>query len=151
MPANRILMGAAALGVALTLASCGSGASSPSVSVPPSASPAVLNLDEAANHTTVHTRVGTSVVVTLHSTYWPEVTSSAPAVLAPVTVSHPAPTGSGSHGACPVGGGCGSVVSSFQARAAGTAQLTTTRTTCGEAMVCAPDQRDYLVTVEVSG
>ncbi|MFE9422051.1 hypothetical protein ACFYNO_03695 [Kitasatospora sp. NPDC006697] len=112
---------------------------------PPSAAPAPLGLTEAANGSTVHARVGQQVELRLGSTYWSAVSSSSPQVLQPLTPSSPSPSSP-----CPPGGGCGTVSSTFRAAAAGTAHLTATRNACGEAKPCLPDQRTYLVTVEVS-
>jgi len=90
---------------------------------------------------------GDRLTVTLHSTYWTVQGSSAPAVLheqgAPAT--HPMPA----H--CVPGQGCGTVAASFVAMRKGTADVTATRTTCGEAMQCAPAQRDYVLHVVVAG
>ncbi|PYC77991.1 hypothetical protein C7C46_16735 [Streptomyces tateyamensis] len=150
MRPQRIVPCAAALAALFTLASCGSSAPSASVSVSSSPSSPVavsppLGLDEHANGTTVRVAAGGTVVVTLHSAYWSALTSSAPAVLAP------AGSPSTSPGTCPPGGGCGTVTAVFRASSPGTAQLTASRTSCGEALACAPDQRSYQVTVTVSG
>ncbi|MFE0459976.1 hypothetical protein ACFW1A_12080 [Kitasatospora sp. NPDC058965] len=140
MRSHRITLCAAAVAAAalLPLTSCGS--SAPSVSVSPP-----LGVDEHANGSTVHLALGGTLVLTLHSTYWSAVASSAPGVL-----SESGSPGS-SPGTCPPGGGCGTVTTVFRAQAAGSSRLTASRTSCGEAMPCPPDQRTYQVTVVVGG
>ncbi|GAA1254055.1 hypothetical protein GCM10009665_50900 [Kitasatospora nipponensis] len=153
---RRLLLPLLASVLLPVLAGCGGsgtttvGISPTSASPPPtSAGPAVLVLDENANHTTVRAAAGTLVRVTLHSTYWSTPVSSAPQVLVPVPTLDPkAP--SPSPLICRPGMGCGIHESLFHALRAGSAQLTATRTSCGEAMECAPDQRTFTVTIEVS-
>ncbi|MDH6121251.1 hypothetical protein [Kitasatospora sp. GAS204B] len=137
----RHLLIGLALALPLALTACGS--STQHVSTPAS-TPVVLSLDDNADHSTVHAAVGATVQVTLHSTFWSPLTSSAPQVLAPTgATTAPAPA------SCHPGGGCGTVLTTFQARTAGSAQLTATRTSCGEAKPCAPGQQSYTVTVQV--
>ncbi|MFJ9458579.1 hypothetical protein ACIRST_26240 [Kitasatospora sp. NPDC101447] len=125
-----------------------SGASAPSASAPSSSAPtpAVLAVDEHVGGSTLKAAVGTTLTLALHSTYWSAATSSAPDVVAPTGTPTTAPSPS-----CRPGGGCGTVTTTFTARAPGTAHLTATRTSCGEARECPPDQRTYEVTVEVTG
>ncbi|MFE7532522.1 protease inhibitor I42 family protein [Kitasatospora sp. NPDC057542] len=132
----------------LTLAACASTGTGPSTPTATSAapSPATVTVDEHADHTTVKAAVGTTVTLALHSTYWSAATSSAPDVVTPDGAPTTAPSPS-----CRPGGGCGTVTASFTARAPGTARLTATRTSCGEALNCPPEQRGYEVTVDVSG
>jgi hypothetical protein len=112
---------------------------------PATTSPTTLHLDEHANHTAVSVTIGSTLVLTLGSTYWSGFTSSAPGVLATVA----SPQVSPGH-TCPPGGGCGTVQVVLHAAAPGTAQLTAGRTSCGEARACAPDQRTYTVNVTVT-
>ncbi|TQF04968.1 hypothetical protein E6W39_25470 [Kitasatospora acidiphila] len=149
-----LLAGVAVLGVAVAVAGCGSGATkatTPGGAISVSASPgtAELRLTDSANNTTVHATVGQTVVIALGSSYWSEVTSSAPQLLQRVAQSHPMTSSSPSF--CPPGGGCGAQPSSFVAKAAGSARLTADRHVCGEAMACSPDQRTFTVTVEITG
>ncbi|KJS58348.1 hypothetical protein [Streptomyces rubellomurinus] len=148
-PAALALTCAAAL---LALAGCGSAgpstASSASSAAPsaPASTPAAVTADEHADRTTLKVAAGTTVTVELHSTYWSGATSTAPDVLAPAAGPATSPSPS-----CRPGGGCGTVATSFTARTPGTAHLTASRTTCGEALACGPQQRTYDVTVEVTG
>lgn len=131
--------------LALGLAGCASTAPSTAGAGPSSPpSPAVVALDEHANHTTVKVGVGSTVRIALHSTYWSNLTSSAPQLLQPSGT----PSASADP-SCHPGGGCGTLIGTFQARTAGTAQLTAERTSCGEAMACSPDQRSYTVTITI--
>lgn len=102
---------------------------------------------DADNGRTITLHRGDRLTVTLHSTYWSIRGSSAPAVLhekgAPA--SHPTPA------RCVPGQGCGTVTATFDAVRRGTADVTAARTTCGEAMQCAPAQRDYVLHVVVAG
>ena len=49
------------------------------------------------------------------------------------------------------GGGCNPVVATFTAMSAGTAVLSASRTSCGEALRCGPDNSHYHVTIIVTG
>ncbi|MFD8705025.1 hypothetical protein ACFV1W_20780 [Kitasatospora sp. NPDC059648] len=147
-PAALALTCAAAL---LALTGCGSkgaatAASAPAPTTKAVTAPAAVTADEKANRTTLKVAVGATVSVQLHGTYWSAVASSAADVLTPAGAPTTAPSPS-----CRPGGGCGTVTTSFAARTAGTAHLTASRTACGEALNCAPDQRSYDVTIEVTG
>jgi len=135
----------AAVGFAL-LGPAGCGATTTVAGGPSSAtpSPPVVALDERANHTTVDVGVGTTIRVDLHSTYWSGVTSSATWLVRPTG----APSSSASP-SCRPGGGCGTVSSTFLARASGSVQLAAERSSCGEARNCTPDQRTFTVTIKV--
>ena len=102
---------------------------------------------EADGGKTVTLRRGSRLTLTLHSTYWSIKGSSNPAVLhelfPPATRPMPA------H--CVPGQGCGTVSASFAAVSSGRADVTASRTTCGEALQCAPAQRDYVLHVVVTG
>ncbi|TDU02032.1 hypothetical protein EDD99_0417 [Streptomyces sp. 846.5] len=149
--------GAAALLLgALCLAGCASTraaqAPQPPVSASPSSpspSPRQVTLDEHASGTTVTLLVGSTLQITLHSTYWKPPTSSAVAVLRPLGPAVPAvtPTASGCH----PGSGCGTLSAGFTALRSGTVTVTASRTSCGEAMACTPAQRTFTVTVQVTG
>lgn len=141
------------------LAACTSGSGAPGTGTPPvtgtptaSASPAVvapqvsLVLDEHANRTDTRVHVGARVELLLHSDYWMVHGSSQPAVLRQdgPTVTLPGPR-------CVPGGGCKPVMTLFTALQAGSAVITASRTSCGEAMACVGDQGSFEVTVTVTG
>jgi hypothetical protein len=103
------------------------------------------SVSDADSGTTITVHRGATVKLTLHSTYWNVAGSSNANVLRergkPVvkpTMAH-----------CVPGGGCGTVSASFVAVATGSADITASRTTCGEAMMCAPAQASYAVHVVV--
>ncbi len=119
----------------------------PSVAASPSTGPESIELTEDSRGETVAVKVGTTIRVVLHSTYWSPATSSAPAIVAPTadpTVS-PAPPGT-----CLPGIGCGTVTSTFAASAPGDAVLTASRTVCGEALNCKPADRLWTVSLRVT-
>jgi hypothetical protein len=100
-----------------------------------------------ANGKTVDASVGQTVELILGSTYWTVSGSSASGVLQQdgATTPLPRPTN------CPKipGLGCVPVHTFFKAVAPGTASITASRTTCGEAKPCATDQESFKVTVVV--
>jgi hypothetical protein len=104
----------------------------------------VYTVDDNAKGSTVHVKVGDTVTVTLHSTYYQMDPPSSAAVRAGATVV------AGSIGPGHIAGsGAGTVVTSYLARSAGEAKITAQRTSCGEALACAPDQRAYTVTIAI--
>jgi hypothetical protein len=139
-------------------AACGSSAKpSARVTVPPAttSSTAVSSVTQQMSGTvtatetdkgrTVHAHVGDRVDVVLHSTYWTFPGVSDPAVLRPVGAPVTAPQLRG----CVPGGGCGTVTASYDAIAPGTAVVSATRTTCGEAMLCTGNAGSFPVTIAV--
>jgi hypothetical protein len=128
-------MGKAVVAVLCALALTGCGRAN--------AEPVAFSLDEQDNGQTVHVPVGADIVVTLHSTYWTFV----PLATAGVLHADGAPAVAG--GQCPPGVGCGTVIVRFNAVAAGTAQLTAARTSCGEALACGPGEGTFRVTIDV--
>jgi hypothetical protein len=140
----RLLAGAA---VALLLAGCGSGM--PSGGGRHSHSPGSMTVSsDHANGRKLHVTVGERLDLILSSTYWQLRGSSAPAVLRQDGAAKPMPRPS----SCPKlpGLGCTPVRTSFLALTPGTAVITASRTTCGEALACAADQRHFRVTIMVS-
>jgi hypothetical protein len=137
---RSILVLALTLATAACAASSAQGASSSAASCGP---PKVV--DEQANASTVQLCIGQTLRVELHSTYWQDVASSDPSVLVGGSTRAIAPSSP-----CVPGAGCGTLVTSFRAAAPGTAPVSAHRTTCGEALLCGPDQRSYTLTVTVS-
>lgn len=140
------------IGVGL-MAACGTAPAvtpaQPATTIPTSQSTtpatAPVALADAANHTTVRVHAGQLVQLSLKSLYWSDPVSSSTGVLA----SDGAVTRAPDH-RCPMGGGCGTLTARFRAAGPGTAQLTAHRSSCGEAMGCSVEQRDFTVTVIVS-
>jgi predicted secreted protein len=106
---------------------------------------------EADNGTTMALHRGDTLTVTLHSTYWTIQGSSRPTVLmsqGPATTQGEPPSSK----RCVPGQGCGTVTESFTAAGDGTADVTASRTTCGEAMRCTtPAQSNWVLHVVVTG
>jgi hypothetical protein len=48
------------------------------------------------------------------------------------------------------GAGCGSVTQTFIAAAPGQSQVRASRSVCGEALACRPEQQSYTLTVDVA-
>jgi ABC-type phosphate transport system substrate-binding protein len=105
---------------------------------------------EVDNGTTVGLHRGDTLTVTLHSTYWTIDGSSDPAVLVargPQATQAEPP----SSRRCVPGQGCGTVSRSFTAAAGGTADVGASRTSCGEALRCTPEQSTWVLHVVVTG
>lgn len=142
---NRVRAAYPALLAFLVLAACGSATGTGVAN--PSPSPGKFQVaGDAENGTTVDLHVGDRLAVTLHSTYWTISGSSNPRVLTaegPEAVS-PAP------GGCVPGGGCGTVTMIFDVIGMGSADVTASRVSCGEAMLCTGTQGSYKITVASS-
>lgn len=90
---------------------------------------------------------GSTIQVVLASIYWMFPPAIKPSVLAPVgtPVTAPAPIGT-----CMPGVGCGTVTATYKAVGTGTATISASRTTCGEALVCTGDNGSWSVAVVVT-
>ena len=107
--------------------------------------PALLTIGERENGQAIILRVGTSLTVGLGS-YWTFAIPTDPRVLK-VTFG-PATSPSGS---CPPGVGCGGVFVTYQAVGIGSAEISASRTLCGEAFRCPAEQTSFKVPVTVTG
>jgi hypothetical protein len=144
---------AAAVASALLVTACGSAATGAGGGPGSSRGPgsggraAITVARDNANGTILHMRVGERLELTLSSTYWQVHGSSAPAVLRQNGRGTVLPRPS----TCPAipGLGCAPIRVLFTAIAPGTAVVSASRTTCGEALRCAPDQRHFSLTVVV--
>lgn len=136
-PTQRIRNAASILFLLVIVGACGS-------PVTPSPSPTKLHVaGESANGATVHLRQGDRLEVSLHSTYWAFNGSSNTRVLVaegPAVIT-PSP------GQCVPGGGCGTVEMTFDVVGIGLADVTASRTSCGEALLCTGSQGSYKLTV----
>jgi hypothetical protein len=110
----------------------------------PATSTAAIVLTESDNGKTVTAQRHQMIRLELHSTYWMLSGPSDATVLQPTN----GPTVIPSPGCVP-GQGCGAVVATYQAMAAGHAQLSASRTTCGEALTCTPSNGSFAVLVVV--
>lgn len=95
---------------------------------------------------------GQRLQVILHSTFWTFDSGTDTSVLARQgdTVYHPGTPG---RGGCPgfPGSGCGTAVQDYVADGPGTSTVTASRTSCGEVLLCQPDQATWTVDVTVVG
>lgn len=117
----------------------------------PTATPKPVDrtVTEADNGKTITVSAGSTVTLTLASTYWQVQGSSDAKILGPIgspTVSAP-PMGT----TCVPGAGCGTVTAVFHAVAAGHASIVASRTSCGEAMMCQGSAGAFEVTIVVGG
>ncbi len=114
-----------------------------------SADPGVVVRDGANGHT-VALKVGQRLEVVLGSDYWNMQGSSAPRVLRQdgATTTLPTPPDCAAQ---PPGMGCTPIRTDFSALAPGTAVITASRVSCGEAMRCPPGKEHYSLTVVVQG
>ena len=103
-------------------------------------------IDDSKNGQSVQVHVGDVVKVTLHSTEWTFDPSSDPSALVRLgnQVVAPDPVGT-----CFPGMGCGVTTAWYKALSAGSAAVSATRVSCGEARRCVGDEGVYRVTVVV--
>jgi hypothetical protein len=122
----------------VTTAGCGTAASP---------GPGVIVVRADANGKAVSARAGDRIELILSSSYWHVTGISAPSVLRqdgpPVLLPRPR--------SCPdiPGLGCTPVRADFTAVTDGKAVITASRSTCGEALRCQPDQTRFTVIVAV--
>lgn len=149
---RRLMAVAAAVFIVSTTTCVGCGtaasrASGPAASSPAAGGPTVIVVRDNANGKSVSARAGDRIELILSSSYWHVTGSSAPGVLRQdgpsVLLSRP--------GSCPdiPGLGCVPVRADFTALTDGTAEITATRSTCGEALRCAAGQTRFTVFVVV--
>ncbi len=108
--------------------------------------PATLSAGDQDNGHRLTAHVGDHLLLTLNSTYWTVQGSSNPAILRQSGQPLVVPT----FGGCVPGQGCGIVRASFDAVAPGAADVTASRTSCGEALACTGGAGSYRVTVLVT-
>ena len=129
----------------MTSAGCGTATSR--ASGPVAGGPTVIVVRDDANGKTVPARAGDRIELILSSSYWRVTGSSAPSVLRqdgpPVLLSKPS--------SCPdiPGLGCVPVRADFTALTDGKAVITASRSVCGEALPCEPDQTRFTVIIVV--
>ena len=131
---RRLVIAFLAAGLAVGLGACGQTLSE-------------VKVDDSKNGQSVQVHVGDTVKVTLGSTYWTFDQSSDPLVLKELgdQVVTPDPVGS-----CLPGMGCGVTTAWYKTLSAGSATVSASRVSCGEARKCVGNQGAYQVTVVVS-
>lgn len=136
------------LSLLLGLAACGKTAAtappSPGATRTPGSTSSVTLATDADNGHTFALHVGDRLTLVLHSTYWMVQPPVAPSIVAVAA----APTASPSPGCVP-GSACGTVTAEFVVAGAGTTTVGATRTSCGEARLCAGSEGRYTITVTV--
>jgi hypothetical protein len=142
--ALRVLLGLVSVAF---LASCGAAmtGSGPSPSSGSTPQAALIVAMDSDNGKTLELHVGDRLEVKLESTYWNIHESSDLSVLrlsGPMAIS-PRPTG------CVPGAGCGLAIASFNAVGSGSADVTASRNSCGEAMRCVGSAGSYRLSVVV--
>jgi hypothetical protein len=129
----------------MTCAGCGTAASR--ASGPVAGGSMVIVVRDDANGKAVSARAGDRIELILSSSYWHLTGNSAPRVLRqdgpPMLLSRPS--------GCPdvPGLGCIPVRADFTALTDGKAVITASRSACGEALRCKPDQTRFTVIVVV--
>jgi hypothetical protein len=121
-------------------------------SAAPSSAATNVMVNQNSNHRTIVLKRGTSLTLSLNSTYWTIRTSYSSRVVTPVgktTVKSIFPGPTAPLGCKVPGMGCGTVMHRFKATSVGRTSITASRTTCGEAMLCAPDKRNFAISVVV--
>jgi hypothetical protein len=109
-------------------------------------SEATVTVNQDQNGETVDLKPGDTLQVILNSTYWEISPVLAPGTLALIDGPTPEPSLP-----CMAGGGCGTVKATYLATGPGDVSVEASRTTCGEALLCAADQTSYVVKVHVEG
>jgi len=139
----RLALSIAVAALIAVAAGCGA---AKSVSDGPRPHPVVV-LSGDSNGKTVHVAVGAHVKLIMSSDYWRVHGSSSSAVLSQIGRAHLLPRPKN----CPKipGLGCVPFETTFTALAKGTAVVTASRQTCGEALACQPPQEHFKVTIVV--
>jgi hypothetical protein len=118
----------------------------------PSSAAANLVVNEKSNHKTFTIKRGTTLTLSLNSTYWTITPHAAGSVVASVGKANVKPIfpGPNAPSRCQhPGSGCGTVTMHFKAIKIGKTSITATRVSCGEALLCSPAQQDFAVKVVV--
>jgi hypothetical protein len=120
----------------------------PLASATSSPSPGNVQAGDQQNGQTISLREGETLTVVLSTTFWSFQGSSDVHVLTQVGAAVASP-GPFNQQTCPYGG-CGTVTAVFRAVGLGTAQVSASRVSCGEAMRCVGTEALYQVTVVVA-
>jgi hypothetical protein len=144
---HRLVAVAVTACVLSIMTSAGCGTATSRTGGPVAGGPAVIVVRDNANGKAVSAKAGDRIELILSSSYWHVAGSSTPSVLRQdrPTVLLSRPSG------CPdiPGLGCIPVRSDFTALTDGKAVIKASRSTCGEARLCQPDQTRFTVIVDV--
>jgi len=114
------------------------------------ATPQVIS--EPSNGKVISIKTGSTFSIVLHSTYWQYDPLTATKAIQAISdpVGAPIAPGPTAPRACThAGSGCGTVTWKFKAKSIGSATITASRTSCGEALQCAAGQGLYSVKIKV--
>lgn len=102
---------------------------------------------DAQNGQSISVHAGDTIRITLNTTAWTFAGSSDPSVVQKQgeQVVSPAP-----HGTCLPGMNCGTTTATFKAMKPGSATVTASRLSCGEARRCVGAEGQYQLTVDVA-
>jgi len=117
----------------------------PQIYPTPTTASGLLTVDETMNGRSITLKRGMMLTIVLHSTYWTISTETSSNVLVLVDGPKTEPAAD-----CVAGGGCGTVTAAYRASADGDTEVKATRTLCGEALKCSPDQALFTVSVTVT-
>ena len=144
---HRLVALAMAVFAASIVTSAGCGTAASRTSGHAAGGPMVIVVRDNANGKAVSARAGDRIELILSSSYWHLTGSSAPRVLRqdgpPALLPRPS--------SCPdiPGLGCTPMRADFTAVTSGKAVITASRSSCGEALRCKPDQTRFAVIVVV--
>jgi hypothetical protein len=113
--------------------------------VPGCSGGADVTATDAACGQSIDAVVGDTIAVSLGSTYWSFGPTSDSSVIVQDGTTEVTPTGG-----CVPGAGCGTARALFDAVGVGQATIDASRTSCGEAMGCGPDQGQGICTITVN-
>jgi hypothetical protein len=119
----------------------------------PPAPAGTVYVTEQDNGKVINVAKGEELLLVFFSTYWQQPTASGSGVLTPLAtprISAPSIPMSSYCGNPVPGAGCGLKVYAFDATSAGTSVISTSRTSCGEAMGCTGSKGSYSATVDVA-
>lgn len=117
---------------------------SPVPSTSATSSARVVNVDQSRNGQSVTLTRGDELHVVLNSTLWTFSEDVKPEVLGRIAGPQ-----ADTAGDCPPGVGCGTVTVTYRALEVGQAEVDATRTLCGEAFQCSPDETSFRILVTV--
>jgi hypothetical protein len=119
----------------------------------PSSAASNLVVNQNSNHRTYTIKRGSTLTLSLNSTYWtiaPKAAGSALTSVGKERVKAIFP-GPNAPAGCKIAGmGCGTVTMHFKAIKIGKTSITASRVSCGEALLCSPAQRAFAIKVVVT-